>query len=110
MSARLLPAALAAAAALSTPAVLAAPGASAAQEQPALVEQVPVTEFAQLVATERVPSPRVDAIVVQDTDLSVDPAAVLRRVDTPVALIDGARATPHRWASLLCERLESGQA
>ncbi|HEV7188840.1 MAG TPA: hypothetical protein VGN28_13170 [Blastococcus sp.] len=53
--------------------------------------------------------PQVDAIVVQDTDLSVDPAAVLRRVDAPVALIDGARATPHRWASLLCERLETPQ-
>jgi hypothetical protein len=53
--------------------------------------------------------PQVDAIVVQDTDLSVDPAAVLRRVDAPVALIDGARATPHRWASLLCERLENPQ-
>jgi hypothetical protein len=24
-----------------------------------------------------------------------------------VALLDGARATAHRWASLLCERLES---
>jgi hypothetical protein len=53
--------------------------------------------------------PQVDAIVVQDTDLSADPAAVLRRVDAPVALIDGARATPHRWASLLCERLENPQ-
>jgi hypothetical protein len=53
--------------------------------------------------------PQVDGIVVQDTDLSVDPAAVLRRVDAPVALIDGARATPHRWASLLCERLENPQ-
>jgi len=53
--------------------------------------------------------PQVDAIVVQDTDLSTDPAAVLRRVDAPVALIDGARATPHRWASLLCERLENPQ-
>ena len=51
--------------------------------------------------------PRVDALIVQDTDLSADPAAVLRRVDTPVALIDGVRATPHRWASLLCERLEN---
>ncbi|MFL6095399.1 MAG: hypothetical protein ACJ71Y_08105, partial [Blastococcus sp.] len=53
--------------------------------------------------------PQVDAIVVQDTDLSVDPAAVLRRVDAPVALMDGVRATPHRWASLLCERLENPQ-
>jgi hypothetical protein len=51
--------------------------------------------------------PRVDALVVQDTDLSADPAAVLRHVGAPVALLDGARATPHRWASLLCERLES---
>jgi len=50
---------------------------------------------------------RVDALIVQDADLSADPAAVLRRVDAPVAFIDGARATPHRWASLLCERLES---
>jgi hypothetical protein len=24
-----------------------------------------------------------------------------------VALLDGARATAHRWASLLCERLET---
>ena len=53
--------------------------------------------------------PQVDALVVQDTDLSVDPAAMLRRVDTPVALLDGGRATPHRWASLLCERLENPQ-
>ena len=53
--------------------------------------------------------PQVDALIVQDTDLSADPAAVLRRVDAPVALIDGARATPHRWASLLCERLENPQ-
>jgi hypothetical protein len=50
--------------------------------------------------------PRVDALVVQDTDLSADPAAVLHRLDAPVALLDGVRATPHRWASLLCERLE----
>ncbi|UOX99722.1 hypothetical protein [Blastococcus sp. PRF04-17] len=54
--------------------------------------------------------PQVDALIVQDTDLSADPAAVLRRVDEPVALLDGARATAHRWASLLCERLESAQA
>ncbi|MGZ4565652.1 MAG: hypothetical protein ACXVFZ_02330 [Blastococcus sp.] len=54
--------------------------------------------------------PRVDALIVQDTDLSADPAAVLRRVAAPVAILDGVRATPHRWASLLCERLEDGQA
>ncbi|MGY1885485.1 hypothetical protein ACI799_09315 [Blastococcus sp. SYSU DS0753] len=54
--------------------------------------------------------PRVDALVVQDTDLSADPAAVLQRLTVPVALLDGARATPHRWASLLCERLDSPQA
>ncbi|MGY1805442.1 hypothetical protein ACI78T_19330 [Blastococcus sp. SYSU D00922] len=54
--------------------------------------------------------PRVDALIVQDADLSADPAAVLRRVDAPVAVIDGVRATPHRWASLLCERLESTTA
>jgi hypothetical protein len=54
--------------------------------------------------------PRLDALMVQDTDLSADPAAVLERVAAPVALIDGVRATPHRWASLLCERLETGQA
>jgi hypothetical protein len=53
---------------------------------------------------------RVDALIVQDTDLSADPAAVLRRVAAPVALLDGVRATPHRWASLLCERLEEAQA
>jgi hypothetical protein len=52
----------------------------------------------------------VDALVVTDTDLSADPAAVLRRVAAPVAIVDGVRATPHRWASLLCERLESTQA
>jgi hypothetical protein len=51
--------------------------------------------------------PQVDALIVQDSDLSADPAAFLRRVDTPVALVDGGRATPHRWASLLCERLEN---
>jgi hypothetical protein len=54
--------------------------------------------------------PRVDALVMQDTDLSADPAAVLQRLDAPVALLDGVRATPHRWASLLCERLEQRQA
>jgi hypothetical protein len=53
---------------------------------------------------------RVDALIVQDTDLSTDPAAVLRRVAAPVALLDGVRATPHRWASLLCERLEGFRA
>ncbi|WP_147251453.1 hypothetical protein [Blastococcus sp. TBT05-19] len=53
---------------------------------------------------------RVDALAVQDTDLSADPAAVLRRLTVPVALLDGVRATPHRWASLLCERLEDPQA
>jgi hypothetical protein len=53
--------------------------------------------------------PRLDAIMVQDTDLSADPAAVLARVEAPVALVDGVRATPHRWASLLCERLETAQ-
>ena len=51
--------------------------------------------------------PRVDALMVQDTDLTADPAAVLGRTSTPVALLDGARATAHRWASLLCERLET---
>ncbi len=58
--------------------------------------------------------PRVDALMVQDTDLSADPAAVLHRValplDLPVAVVDGMRATPHRWASLLCERLENPEA
>lgn len=54
--------------------------------------------------------PRVDALMVQDTDLTADPAAVLSRTSTPVALLDGARATAHRWASLLCERLESSGA
>jgi hypothetical protein len=53
--------------------------------------------------------PRVDALMVQDTDLSADPAAVLDRIAVPVALLDGAPATPHRWASLLCERLEKQQ-
>ncbi|GAA5653147.1 hypothetical protein Gobs01_04562 [Geodermatophilus obscurus DSM 43160] len=54
--------------------------------------------------------PRVDALMVQDTDLTADPAAVLGRTSTPVALLDGARATAHRWASLLCERLETSGA
>jgi hypothetical protein len=54
--------------------------------------------------------PRVDAVVVTDTDLSAAPAAVLHQVAAPVALLDGVRATPHRWASLLCERLENTKA
>jgi hypothetical protein len=53
---------------------------------------------------------RVDALIVQDTDLSADPAAVLARLSAPVAVVDGVRATPHRWASVLCERLEAGPA
>jgi hypothetical protein len=52
----------------------------------------------------------VDALVVTDTDLSGEPAAALRRADTPVAVVDGVRATAHRWASLLCERLETRRA
>jgi hypothetical protein len=54
--------------------------------------------------------PRVDAVIVSDTDATSDPAAVLGHVDVPVALVDGARATAHRWASLLCERLEEMDA
>jgi hypothetical protein len=54
--------------------------------------------------------PRLDAVVVQDTDSTADPAAVLSHVSVPVALVDGARATAHRWASLLCERLEEMDA
>ncbi|MGY1672836.1 hypothetical protein [Geodermatophilus sp. SYSU D00710] len=54
--------------------------------------------------------PRVDALVVQDTDLTADPAAVLGRTTAPVALVDGVRATAHRWASLLCERLETAES
>jgi hypothetical protein len=50
--------------------------------------------------------PRLDAVVVQNTDATADPAAVLNHVSVPIALVDGARATAHRWASLLCERLE----
>ncbi|WP_147252068.1 hypothetical protein [Blastococcus sp. TF02-09] len=53
---------------------------------------------------------RVDALIVQDTDLSADPAVVLADLATPVAVVDGLRATPHRWASVLCERLESAPA
>lgn len=53
---------------------------------------------------------RVDALMVQDTDLSADPAAVLARLAVPVAVVDGVRATPHRWASVLCERLETAPA
>ena len=62
MPVRLLPVALATAAALAVPTVLVAPEATGAQEQPAVVDEVPVPDFAQLVATERVPRPRVDAI------------------------------------------------
>jgi hypothetical protein len=54
--------------------------------------------------------PQVDAVIVEDTDLSSDPAAVLRRLAAPVGIVDGVRATPHRWASLLCERLEGRPA
>jgi hypothetical protein len=50
--------------------------------------------------------PRLDAVMIQDTDATADPAAVLSHLTAPVARIDGARATAHRWASLLCERLE----
>ncbi|SDX87444.1 hypothetical protein SAMN05661080_01535 [Modestobacter sp. DSM 44400] len=50
--------------------------------------------------------PRLDAVVVQDADCTADPAAVLSHVTAPVARVDGARATAHCWASLLCERLE----
>jgi hypothetical protein len=53
---------------------------------------------------------RVDALIVQDTDLSADPAVVLADLPAPVAVVDGLRATPHRWASVLCERLESAPA
>jgi hypothetical protein len=35
---------------------------------------------------------------------------VLNHVSVPVALVDGVRATAHRWASLLCERLEEMDA
>jgi hypothetical protein len=48
---------------------------------------------------------RLDALMVQNADLSADPAAILD-LPLPVALLDGLPATPHRWASLLCERLE----
>jgi len=54
--------------------------------------------------------PCLDAVIVQDTDATADPAAVLSHVSVPVALVDGARATAHRWASLLCERLEAMDA
>ncbi len=49
--------------------------------------------------------PRVDAVVVTDTESAPDPAALLEGLPVPVAVVDGARATPHRWAALLCERL-----
>ncbi|MCZ2836490.1 hypothetical protein [Modestobacter sp. VKM Ac-2985] len=54
--------------------------------------------------------PRLDAVVVEDTDSTADPAAVLDHVPVPVAMVDGTRATAHRWASLLCERLEEMEA
>jgi hypothetical protein len=50
--------------------------------------------------------PRLDAVMLQDTEATADPATVLSHLTAPVARIDGARATAHRWASLLCERLE----
>ena len=50
--------------------------------------------------------PRLDAVMIQETEATADPAAVLSHLTAPVARIDGARATAHRWASLLCERLE----
>ncbi|SDN59615.1 hypothetical protein SAMN05660199_00365 [Klenkia soli] len=53
--------------------------------------------------------PRVDAVVVTDTDAAPDPAALLEGLPVPVAVVDGARATPHRWAALLCERLAGRQ-
>ena len=49
--------------------------------------------------------PRVDAVVVDDTRASADPAALLDGLPVPVAMVDGVRATPHAWAALLCERL-----
>lgn len=54
--------------------------------------------------------PRLDAVVVEDTDTTADPAAVLNHVPVPVSMVDGVRATAHRWASLLCERLEETEA
>ncbi|MCZ2819153.1 hypothetical protein O2V63_02280 [Modestobacter sp. VKM Ac-2977] len=54
--------------------------------------------------------PRLDAVVVEDTDSTADPAAALNHVPVPVAMVDGTRATAHRWASLLCERLEEMEA
>jgi hypothetical protein len=54
--------------------------------------------------------PRLDAVVVQEIEATADPAAVLSHLTAPVARIDGARATAHRWASLLCERLEEFDA
>ncbi|MCO7221843.1 hypothetical protein, partial [Klenkia sp. PcliD-1-E] len=53
--------------------------------------------------------PRVDAVVVTDTDSAPDPATLLDGLPVPVAVVDGARATPHRWAALLCERLAGRQ-
>ncbi len=47
----------------------------------------------------------VDAIVVQGTGSTGDPATVLA-LGVPVALIDGVAPTPHLWADLLCRRLE----
>ena len=45
-----------------------------------------------------------DALAVDDLDATTTPAAVLG-VGLPVALLDGAPATPARWASLLTDRL-----
>ncbi len=47
---------------------------------------------------------RVDALVVEDTGSTRDPAAVLA-LGRPVALLDRRRATPAVWAGLLCARL-----
>lgn len=46
----------------------------------------------------------VDAVAVQGTKATSDPASVLG-LGTPVAMIDNRPADPHTWAALLCERL-----
>jgi hypothetical protein len=45
-----------------------------------------------------------DALAVDGLDRTTTPAAVLR-AGLPVALVDGAAATPARWAALLTDRL-----
>jgi hypothetical protein len=50
----------------------------------------------------------VDALVVQRTDVTRDPAVVLD-LRIPVALLDGRSATPRAWADLVSDRLDADE-